>query len=91
MSAQTQVTRDTLQPAARARAGDESAAEAVAETLEHVRDTAGQLYRRAKDQALEKERRVEGYVQEHPWKSMLIAAGVGAGIGLLAGVLLARR
>lgn len=63
----------------------------IAESVEHVREKAAGVYQRVKTRAMEKEAEFEGYVKEHPMKSVLVAAGVGAGVGLVLGVLLARR
>ena len=63
----------------------------LAGTVEHVRERAGDVYERAKSRLMEKEAKFEGYVKEHPVRSVLVAAGIGAGVGLLFGVLLTRR
>jgi ElaB/YqjD/DUF883 family membrane-anchored ribosome-binding protein len=63
----------------------------LADTVEHARETAAGVYQRAKARAMQKEAEFEGYVKEHPVKSVLVAAGVGAGVGLVIGALLARR
>ena len=57
----------------------------------HAREEAEHLYRRSKERALALEGEFEDYVREKPMKAVLIAAGVGAGLGLVLGVLLARR
>lgn len=90
MSAQSNAARDTIPAQARPGPGEELMADAT-RTIEHARERAGDLYRQVKDHAVEKEHEFEDYVKEHPVKSVLIAAGVGAGIGLLAGALLSRR
>jgi len=91
MSIHTNVSRDAPLGSARSLSEGESLTETAAGTLEHYKDRAGNLVRRAKDRAVEKERELEGYVTEHPVKSVLIAAGVGACIGIVAGVMLSRR
>ena len=63
----------------------------LAEAVEHAREKAAGVYQRVKTRAIEKEAELEGYVKEHPVKSVFVAAGVGAGVGLVLGVLLARR
>jgi ElaB/YqjD/DUF883 family membrane-anchored ribosome-binding protein len=89
MSAATSVPRDTIPTPAR-QAGTEAESMQSSGPLEQLRDEAGRMYRRAKERAIEEEHKFEDYVREHPVKSVLVAAGVGAGIGLLAGVLLSR-
>jgi len=59
--------------------------------IEQAHERAESVLRRTKDRAIEMEHELEGYVRERPLKSVLIAAGVGAGLGLVLGVLLARR
>ena len=90
MSAQASITRDTLLGASKPESEAAPTVD-VAGAFEHVRDRAGNLYRRVKESAIEKEHAFEGRVKEHPVRSVLVAAGVGAGIGLLAGYLLSRR
>ena len=53
----------------------------------NIRQTAREYLERGKEKAIELEEGFEGLVQEHPIRSILIAAGVGAVIGML----LARR
>ena len=86
MTVSTTVTREPLTSTPR-----EPMAPSMGESLDHLRERAGDLYRRAKERTIEQEHRVEDYVGQHPLKSVLVAAGVGAGFGLLAGFLLARR
>jgi len=59
--------------------------------VEYVRERASDALERAKTRLMEKEAKFEGYVQEHPIRSVLVAAGIGAGVGLLFGVMLSRR
>jgi ElaB/YqjD/DUF883 family membrane-anchored ribosome-binding protein len=54
---------------------------------EALRQSAREYMARGKEKAIELEEGFEGMVQEHPIRSILIAAGVGA----LIGVLVARR
>ena len=63
----------------------------VAEKIAQGRQKAERYVRSTKDRAVEFEDRFEGYVQEQPLKALLIAVGVGAGVGLLLGALIARR
>lgn len=65
--------------------------EHVADRIEHAREKAETLYRRSRERVEAMEGEFEDYVREKPVKSVLIAAGVGAGLGLVLGVLLARR
>ena len=83
MSAQVETADKVLTP--------KSPPENVAAPVEHARERVGHLYRRSKERAVEMEGEFEDYVREKPVKSVLIAAGVGAGLGLVLGVLLARR
>jgi ElaB/YqjD/DUF883 family membrane-anchored ribosome-binding protein len=68
-----------------------AAAASLAGRIERAGERAGDLYQRAKTRAIDKEAEFEDYVKEHPVKSVLVAGGVGAGIGLLLGFLFARR
>jgi ElaB/YqjD/DUF883 family membrane-anchored ribosome-binding protein len=87
MSAQSEIAEKTLSPKSPA----ENVAANVAARVDQAREKAENLYHRSKDRALEMEGQFEDYVRERPVRSTLIAAGVGAGIGLILGVLLARR
>jgi ElaB/YqjD/DUF883 family membrane-anchored ribosome-binding protein len=87
----TSTTRDSIPAAHRQGFESGSAKPSVAETFEDLRDRAGEMVRRAKDRTLLEEHKLEDYVGEHPLKSVVVAAGIGAGVGLLAGLLLARR
>ena len=49
----------------------------------NVRQAAREYLARGKEKAIELEEGFEGLVQEHPIRSILIAAGVGALIGML--------
>jgi ElaB/YqjD/DUF883 family membrane-anchored ribosome-binding protein len=60
--------------------------EAAREQYDRLRDQASDYYDRGREMAQEWEQDLEGYIQEQPIKSILIAAGVG----LLLGVLLKR-
>jgi ElaB/YqjD/DUF883 family membrane-anchored ribosome-binding protein len=61
--------------------------DAAREQYGHLRDQASEYYERGRDMAQQWEQNLEGYIQEQPIKSILIAAGVG----LLLGVLLKRH
>jgi ElaB/YqjD/DUF883 family membrane-anchored ribosome-binding protein len=63
-----------------ARARLERSVQAARQQLETMQDNAMQSAREAG-------RSAEGYVREHPWE----AIGIGAGLGLLLGVLISRR
>ena len=65
--------------------------EQLQEKVRTVKNRAKNLYELNKDRVVEWEEGVEGYVRERPLKSMAIAAGVGAGIGLIVGLFLFRR
>lgn len=65
--------------------------EALAEKVEEVRERARGMVQRSKERALELEHEFEGYVRQHPVKSVAIAAGVGTVLGVVIGVLVARR
>ena len=65
--------------------------EQLQERVRTVKDRAKNLYEVNKGKVVEWEEGAEGYVREHPLKSMAIAAGVGAGIGLILGLFLFRR
>ena len=57
--------------------------EGLRERFEDSQERARGLYRRGKDRAVEAERRFEGSVGSHPWRAVLIAAGVGILLGML--------
>lgn len=88
MSAQVETADKVLNPKSPT---ERSSTENVAERIEHAREKAESLYRRSKQRVETMEGEFEDYVREKPVKSVLIAAGVGAGLGLVLGVLLARR
>lgn len=77
-----------------ARAGMESTgaeSPSLAEQVGNVRERARGLYQRSRERAVELEGKFEDYVREHPVKSVLVASAIGAGVGLLVGVLVRRR
>lgn len=63
----------------------------MGEHVDELRERAEGLYARGKKRAVELEGEFEDYVREHPVRSVALAAGVGAGVGLLVGYLAARR
>jgi len=67
------------------------AREAAGELAADARERAEGLLRRTRERAVQTEERLEDYVRDHPLRSVLIASGVGAGLGLVFGILLARR
>ncbi|NOT31107.1 MAG: DUF883 family protein [Planctomycetes bacterium] len=86
----TSATEKILTPARPGMEGD-SFATTLGQRVEHARERVGEVAHRVKERALEKEQVFEGYVRLHPVKSVLVAAGIGAGLGLVIGTLLARR
>ena len=90
MSAQTGATLERTFDGAEAEI-DSPEQGPMAEKLDQGRRKVQQLYRRTQDRATELEGKVEGYVQERPLQALLIAAGVGAGVGLILGAWVARR
>jgi ElaB/YqjD/DUF883 family membrane-anchored ribosome-binding protein len=63
----------------------------LAERVGNVRERARNLYQRTRERAVELEGHFEDYVREHPVKSVVLASAIGAGVGLLVGVLVSRR
>jgi ElaB/YqjD/DUF883 family membrane-anchored ribosome-binding protein len=57
------------------------------EKLKAVREELGRLEGVVVDSARRAGRATDGYVHDHPWESI----GIGAGIGLLLGLLIGRR
>jgi ElaB/YqjD/DUF883 family membrane-anchored ribosome-binding protein len=57
------------------------AGEAAQEKLGQLRETASDRYEEGREKVQQVERTFEQYVQEHPVKSLLIAAGVGLVLG----------
>jgi len=83
MSAQAETADKILTPKA--------PAENIQARTEPGRERAETVLRRSRERALEMEHELEDYVRARPLRSVLVAAGVGAGLGLVLGVLLARR
>src|SRR5262245_24384912 len=63
------------------KSGADSVLEKGAERLAEARERVGDVLTRTRDRAVEMQEQFEDYVQERPIKSVLVAAGVGAGIG----------
>ncbi len=61
----------------------ERAADAMRGTLRDLGEKGREVLEREKERAVELEEGFEMYVQDHPIRSMLIAAGVGVFIGAL--------
>lgn len=59
----------------------QSVKERGSEVLENARDRGQQLLQKGKAKAEDAKEGFEGYVAENPFKSVLIAAGIGALIG----------
>ena len=64
---------------------------AAGESLEKAREATKDLYLRGKERVVAWEENVEDRIRERPMRSILIAAGVGAAVGVVLGVALARR
>jgi ElaB/YqjD/DUF883 family membrane-anchored ribosome-binding protein len=67
--------------------GYAEAREHLEESLKSAREELANLEDAAVDSARRAGRATDSYVRRHPWQSI----GIGAGIGLLAGLLIARR
>jgi ElaB/YqjD/DUF883 family membrane-anchored ribosome-binding protein len=80
-----------LTPTRAGMEGSDAGTGPLAERVELVKERARDLYQKTRERAVEMEDEFEGYVREHPVKSIAIASAVGAGIGLLVGVLASRR
>lgn len=59
----------------------------VQETLAKAKDGLADAQHVLKDRAKSAAHSTEGYVQDHPWKAISVAAGMG----LLVGILIGRR
>ena len=57
--------------------------DAASQSYEHLRDTASDYYQQGREKAQHWQEAVEDYVTERPIKSLLIAAGIGALLGVL--------
>jgi len=90
MAANTDTADKILTPTKTAGEAD-AARGSLGSRVDELQNQVENLVRRTRERAVAVEGDVEKYVQEKPLKSLLIAAGVGAGLGLLLGALLARR
>jgi ElaB/YqjD/DUF883 family membrane-anchored ribosome-binding protein len=92
MTPQTSGTAEKiLNPTRVGQDGSGSDDTTMGEKVEQARERAQNLNRRARERAVQVEGELEDYVREHPVKSVVTASAIGAGVGLLVGVLLARR
>ena len=89
MTAQNPTHTDVYTPPSSGRKGasDIVNKEAISERVGEVRERARNLYETGKERAVEWEGNFERYVQDRPIKAVLTAAGVG----LVLGLILARR
>jgi ElaB/YqjD/DUF883 family membrane-anchored ribosome-binding protein len=79
---------ELLRHAARdAGEGYDEARARLEESLKAARAELGNLEEAVMDGARRAGRATEGYVREHPWESL----GIAAGVGLVIGLLIARR
>jgi ElaB/YqjD/DUF883 family membrane-anchored ribosome-binding protein len=67
--------------------GVKEARERLERSTQAARQQLTAMQSSALDSARDAGRNAEGYVREHPWE----AVGIGATVGLLAGILIARR
>jgi len=70
---------------------EEASGTSLGGRIDQARERATGVYERARSRVMDKEAELEGYVRVHPVRSVLVAAGIGAGVGLLFGVLASRR
>lgn len=66
-----------------AREFGEHARDVASEKMHEARDRAGEAFEHGKIRAKAMEREFEGYVQDYPLQSLLIAAGAGLVLGFL--------
>jgi ElaB/YqjD/DUF883 family membrane-anchored ribosome-binding protein len=67
--------------------GYADARERLENSVKRARERIGSAEQAMRDSAREASRSADGYVRSHPWESI----AVGAGVGLLLGILIARR
>lgn len=53
------------------------------ETVDHLKENAGEVYKQGMEKAQHWEKGLESKIQQHPLRSVLIAAGVGLVLGAL--------
>ena len=87
-----QLTTDKLMQDLRAMVGDaeellKATAGQTGERIEKIRTRAEQSVRVARERLQDASQELSGRVHDNPWS----AVGVAAGIGLIAGILLARK
>ncbi len=76
-------------PVDKEKIGDEvkefgkNAKEVAASTIEAVKENASKYYQQGVEKAKDVEKNLEGKIKEYPLKSLLIAVGVGALVGML--------
>lgn len=78
------VTEDVRRGAERAQQEIRRGAERARETYDEVSENAQRTYQRVRSEAGNLSREVSLYVRDNPGKALLIAAGVGFLLGLLA-------
>jgi ElaB/YqjD/DUF883 family membrane-anchored ribosome-binding protein len=57
--------------------------DAATQQYDQDRDSATEYYQQGRDKAMELQHQVEDYVREQPIKAVLMAAGIGALLGIL--------
>ena len=63
----------------------------VQKTINNFSKTAGKEVDNAKDELIELEKKVKGYIKNNPEKLFVAAAGVGAFVGALTATLLRKK
>lgn len=87
--AETEQLLKTLASAGSDKAGTIKAG--VEERLAAASERLAKIRQEALDQANAAARATDNYVRANPWRAVGIAAAVSAGVGLIAGLLIARR
>ncbi len=87
MSADQLSQAEALQSAGRRHASDRTLSAAIEGGIQDIKDATRGYLVAGKEKAIELEEGLEGMIQEHPLRAVLIAAGVG----LLVGALVCRR
>jgi ElaB/YqjD/DUF883 family membrane-anchored ribosome-binding protein len=82
-SASDQIKDKAAQIGKNVRETTSQISDAAREKYEHLRDQARDSFEQGREQAQYWEERLERFVQEEPVKALLIAAGVGALVGML--------